>query len=472
MDQINHIKKLRNEKDYSLNKIHKETGYDFRTVKKYADGDVIPKEKTVEKRGMMYTQGYDDQTYGEIIDALLFEDSKEKKKDRRTRLALFRLLKTKYQFPGSYRLVCQYIADTKQEVKENNAYERLEHPPGEAQLDFGNYRVCKDGKLKDIKLLVLVPPYSNRAFAAALPRENTECFLEGLKRIFDMMGHVPMSIRIDNLAAAVVKPRGRGKETVFTERFEQFASHYRFEPIACNPYSGHEKGSVENKVGYIRYNFFDGIPEFVSYLHFEKWLNRQLEEDSYRNHYQENLLISELWEEDRAHMYSLPQNPYPVFKYEEYKTNKYGEIRLDNESIHIPKAGRNRRLTVQLFWDSFSCFTPSGDMIYEGDRPYINENQPVDWHYIFQNYRQKPRSMDHSKYKKLLPSKIKSYLIETSFNERKGRINQLLKLLHEEELSKIEEDFEDLVLKNVESHSTDSSVSLTLYDSLSPKAVS
>lgn len=57
-------------------------------IKKYADGDVLPKEKKVDKLGMMYTQGFNNQTYGEIIDALLFEDSKEKKKDRRTRKAI------------------------------------------------------------------------------------------------------------------------------------------------------------------------------------------------------------------------------------------------------------------------------------------------------------------------------------------------------------------------------------------------
>jgi len=472
MDQTNHIKKLRNEEDFSLNEISKVTGHDFRTVKKYADGDVLPKEKKVDKRGVMYTQGFNNQTYGEIIDALLFEDSKEKKKDRRTRKAIFELLEAEYQYTGSYRLVCQYIADTKQEVKENNAYERLEHPPGEAQLDFGNYRVCENGKLKDIKLLVLVPPYSNRAFAAALPRENTECFLEGLKRIFEMMESVPKTIRIDNLAAAVVKPRGKGEETVFTEAFERFAAHYRFEPIACNPYSGHEKGAVENKVGYIRYNFFDCIPDFVSYLVFEKWLNAQLEEDSHRNHYHEHILISELWEEDRAHMHSLSDTPYPVFRYEEYKTNKYGEIRLDNASIHIPKVGRNRRLTVQLYWDSFRCLSPSGECLYEADRPYINESRPVDWLYVFQTYRQKPRALDHSKYKKLLPSKIKSYVLETTLVERKRRINQLLELLKEEDLLQIEENFEFLLLNNFESEPTEASLSLTLYDSLSPKAVS
>ena len=471
MDQINHIRKLRNEEDYSLNKIAILTGYDWSTVKKYADGDGLPKEKKAVKRGMMYTKGVGDQTYGEIVDALLFEDSKEKKKDRRQKKAIHKILKEDYDFPGSYRLVCQYIADTHEEVQKNKAYERLEHPPGEAQLDFGNYRVCENGKLKNIKLLVLVPPYSNRSYVAALPRENKECFLEGLKRIFERMGVVPRTLRIDNLAAGVVRSRGRGEETVFTDELKHFSTHYGFEPIACNPFSGHEKGSVENKVGYIRYNFFDRIPEFESYLSFEDWINHELDEDSHRRHYQEHLLISELWEEDRMHMLSLPETSFPIFRYEDYKTNKYGEIRLDGQSIHIPRAGRNHRLTLQLKWDTFKCLNRMGEILYEGVRPYINDSQPVDWSYVFQTYRKKPRVLNHSKYKKLIPPKIKSYLLETDLKERIKRITQLLELLQEFDLIEIEEKFEDIVLKSLHTLSDDSASSLSLYDALSPKVV-
>ncbi|SDC92080.1 hypothetical protein SAMN04488013_1121, partial [Marinilactibacillus psychrotolerans] len=64
MDQIYSIKKMRNEEGYSLNKIVTETGYDWRTVRKYADHDVLPKEKNSKKRGMMYTKGFEGQTYG------------------------------------------------------------------------------------------------------------------------------------------------------------------------------------------------------------------------------------------------------------------------------------------------------------------------------------------------------------------------------------------------------------------------
>lgn len=59
-------------------------------------------------------------------------------------------------------------------------HERLEHPPGEAQVDFGNMTVVKDGAYKDIKGLILSFPRSNAGFGYPLSGENTECFLEGM----------------------------------------------------------------------------------------------------------------------------------------------------------------------------------------------------------------------------------------------------------------------------------------------------
>lgn len=144
-------------------------------------------------------------------------------------------------------------------------YERLEHPPAEAQLDFGTMEVEHEGSFKDVKVLVLSTPYSNAGFAVALPSENQECLLTGMKQIFKQMGCIPRKIRIDNMTTAVVKPKSKFEEPILTDGFQQFAMHYGFEVQVCNPASGHEKGSVENKVGYVRYNFFSETPRMKDF---------------------------------------------------------------------------------------------------------------------------------------------------------------------------------------------------------------
>ncbi|UAC48085.1 hypothetical protein K6959_16105 [Bacillus aquiflavi] len=90
-------------------------------------------------------------------------------------------------------------------------YGRLTHPPAEAQVDFGITEAIEDGKVKDIHCLVMIFPYSNGGFAVPLRAENQECFLEGLKVLFDEAGFVPRKLRLDNLSAAVVKARSRNQ---------------------------------------------------------------------------------------------------------------------------------------------------------------------------------------------------------------------------------------------------------------------
>lgn len=63
--------------------------------------------------------------------------------------------------------------DTHQEERIDQGFERLEHPPGEAQVDFGTMEVVQDGEFKDVHLLIMTMPYS---FAVGYPAENQECF--------------------------------------------------------------------------------------------------------------------------------------------------------------------------------------------------------------------------------------------------------------------------------------------------------
>src|SRR5699024_8499132 len=201
-------------------------------------------------------------------------------------------------------------------------------PPAEAQVDFGITEAVHDGKLKDIHCLIMSFPYSNGGFAVPLPAENQECFLEGLKTLFKQAGFVPRTLRLDNLSAAVVKARGRHNEAIFTEAFLRFENHYGFESQACNPAKGNEKGHVENKVGYVRYNFFTPSPVIQDLAHLRELLLEQCKEDHQRNHYKKDILIADLLREEKKFGLALPEANYPVFKEKLATANKYGEVMI------------------------------------------------------------------------------------------------------------------------------------------------
>lgn len=469
MSDINCIKRLRNNKGLSISQIEKIMGVNWRTAKKYADEDQIPQEKSYEKRGMMY-----EDKWGQIVSDWLWEDSKLKKKQRRKNKTIFEDLQS-LGFKGSYRTVCYFISDWHKdkdlpdEERDKN-YERLAHPPAEAQVDFGITEAVKDGKFIDVHCLILSLPYSNAAFSIPLPGENQECFLYGLKRIFLQLGGVPRRVRIDNLKAAVIRPRGKSEEATFTSEFMQFANHYGFEPQACNPRSGHEKGNVENKVGYVRYNFVTPAPVIDSLEHLSEILEKHLEKDRERIHYEKQVPIQELLEEEYQYLLALPDEDYPVFKEETTKANKYGEIIIDNTKIHIPKGYNFGQLHVVKYWDQFKVISPYGEILHSDYRPYMNKGRKIPWASILRSWLSKPRVVTYSRYSPYLPGRIYEYINIESLSIRKERLKWLIGLLATHEMSEVNDRFYEFVseqtieLTEPESHPYD--VDWSKYDQL------
>jgi transposase len=80
-------------------------------------------------------------------------------------------------------------------------------------------------------------------------------------RAFEFFGGVCKRGIYDNMKAAVNKVLS-GKERVFNSRFEQLSSHYLYEPVACTPAAGWEKGQVENQIGLVRKRFFTPRAKF------------------------------------------------------------------------------------------------------------------------------------------------------------------------------------------------------------------
>ncbi|MDF2858158.1 MAG: Integrase catalytic region [Neobacillus sp.] len=433
MPEINYIKHLRESEDLSINEISRKTGCNWRTAKKYADGESSGNQLQFKKQGMMYEDGY-----GEIVDDWIEEDLKLKKKERRTNKKIYEQLRDEWDFPGSYRTVCDYIQSRKPQIKEekNRRHERLEHPPGEAQVDFGTMTVVKESAFKDIKLLILSFPYSNAGLGYPLPSENTECFLEGLKQLFKQAGGVPTHLRMDNLAAAVVS-MGKGAKRTYTEAFSRFRNHYGFEVQPCNPASGHEKGNVEKKVGYTRNNLFTTAPLMQDFPQLTAWIQQEMCKDRERLHYEKGERIDVLWKEDQKHLKPLPITDLPIFAIKSAKLNKYGEIMMDGERFVIHKARMKQTLVIKAEWNRFICFTNDGEIVYQSDRPYMNTTRIIPWDDILNDWEQKPRSVRYSRFFKYLPKNVQAYLTIRK-EEIKYRVKGLRKLLEKHDLEEIQ----------------------------------
>lgn len=122
----------------------------------------------------------------------------------------------------------------------------MEHPAGEAQVDFGDAQFYENGVLHDGKYLNVSFPYSNQGYLQLFYGENIECLLEGLKAIFEYIGGVPTRLWFDNTKTIVTKILKEGSRNL-TEKFMRFQEHYGFDTVFCNPEAGHEKGMLNQK---------------------------------------------------------------------------------------------------------------------------------------------------------------------------------------------------------------------------------
>ena len=78
-----------------------------------------------------------------IIDEILRQDQKVHCKQRNTKKRIFQRLKKEYNYPGGYTAVKEAVRDWTRQHRE--VFMPSSHPPGEAQVDFGQARIIHDG---------------------------------------------------------------------------------------------------------------------------------------------------------------------------------------------------------------------------------------------------------------------------------------------------------------------------------------
>jgi transposase len=95
-------------------------------------------------------------------------DSQAPKKQRHTAWRIFERLREEHGFVGGYTTVKDAVRAWKQSHRE--VFLPLSHPPGEAQVDFGEATIKLNGVETKVALFVMTLPYSGAFF-----RRFTEC---------------------------------------------------------------------------------------------------------------------------------------------------------------------------------------------------------------------------------------------------------------------------------------------------------
>jgi transposase len=313
------------------------------------------------------------------IDAILEADRTAPAKQRHTAKRIHDRLRAEHGFAGGYTIVKDYVRE--QRCRAREVFVPLAHPPGHAQVDFGEAVAVIGGERRKVHFFCLDLPHSDAGFVKAYPAERIEAFLDGHNAAFAFLGGVPQSILYDNTQLAVARILGDGRRQR-TRSFAELQSHYLFLDRFGRPGKGNDKGKVEGLVGYARRNFLVPIPAFASFAA----LNAHLEQrcldrlgDQVRG---QSESIGERLERDLAALQPLPPAPYDACDQRPGRVSALSLVRYDRNDYSVPTAYGHRPVLVKGYVEQvvIAC---GAEIIARHPRSYAREDFVFDpLHYL------------------------------------------------------------------------------------------
>jgi transposase len=326
------------------------------------------------------------------IDQILEQDKAEGKKQRHTAKRIFERLREEHGYTGGYTIVKDYVRLRK--LSQREMFVPLEHPPGDAQADFGEAVVVIDGVKRKAHYLVVDLPQSDDCFVMAFPAETTEAFLEGHNHAFAYFGGVPRTILYDNTKLVVARILGDGTR-MKTRAFTELQSHYLFAEKFGRPGKGNDKGKVEGLVGYARRNFMVPIPRYATWEKFNAHLLAEAQKRRQRKLRGHPQTIGERFQKDKEHLLPLPVAAYEACDKRSTRVTSMSLVRYRTNDYSVPVEWGHREVLVKGFVHEVVVCAGS-EVIARHPRSYEREDMIFDPLHYLALLEQKPNALDQA----------------------------------------------------------------------------
>ena len=285
--------------------IARETGHDWRTVKKYLSTATVGTPPAVVRAPQ---PGLID-PWKPVIDAQL------EREPRLSATVIHQRLVLEHGFPGSYQRVKLYVREARERIcpRPPELHRRFEVLPGaQAQVDWGDEGVIETlAGPAHVYSFHMTLAYSRDPFCCFVTSQDLGTFWGCHQRAFAHFGGVPAAILYDRTKTVVKHHVGRGESVPLHPEALAFAAHYGFAIQVCAGYRPQTKGRVERQVKVVR----DGVLCGRTFYHpremddaFLEWLPGRRAQ-VHRTHGE---VIAMRAAVDRAVLGPLPASPYTV----------------------------------------------------------------------------------------------------------------------------------------------------------------
>jgi transposase len=333
--------------------------------------------------------------YKQRINELLKESKQQKRKQRYTARRIYEIVRGE-GYAGSEGAVHNYVSRERRKGEYKEKYIPLEFEAGQdGQVDWGEAEVILAGERVTVQLFILRLNYSKARFVMAFPFQKQEAFFEGHNQAFRFFGGVPRRLTYDNLKTAVFKILSR-RNRQEQEAFKRFRSYYLFESNYCNPAQGHEKGGVENDVGYVQRNFMTPLLEVNSFEELNALLWQACQDNLHRRGRGQLASVADLLADERSHFLPLPAELFPACVSAPVKPNGYSQVALDTNRYSVPVENGNDQLVLRAY--PFRVEILLGEKVIAAHpRCFGREQDVLDPLHYLNLLEQRPAAFEHAK---------------------------------------------------------------------------
>jgi len=197
--------------------------------------------------------------------------------------------------------------------------------------------------------------YSRMMYLEFTVSQTMEHFLACHQNAFHAFGAVPRKIMVDKLKSAVLK-RVTGQQPVLNPVYLDFANHYGFSIAPCGVRKAHEKGRVENGVGYVKKNFLAGLdlPDFHAMGPAARhWCDTIA---NVRIHGETRRKPSEMFDEEKAMLLPLTPHPYDIATPVELRASPQFRVKIDTNTYSVPHPYAGAKLGLRIYPDRICVY--------------------------------------------------------------------------------------------------------------------
>jgi len=256
-------------------------------------------------------------------------------------------------YEGSYSSVSRYIRVFGGENEHKQiAYVPLKFGKGEAfQFDWSTETVEIGGVVEKVQVAQFRLCYSRMRFCMAFWRQEMPMVIEAHIRAHNFFGGLCDKGIYDN-PKTIVGSILRGRERKYNRHFTQLSSHYLFEPVACTPGAGWEKGQIENQILSNRRGVFTPRLKFEDIKELNAHLREQMQFVAREARHPEfkDKSVWDIYEEEYSYLRRQSEE-FCGYVTDERRVDSYCLFPFDGNCYSAPCEYAGKYITVRVFAD-------------------------------------------------------------------------------------------------------------------------